>query len=119
VLIVDDDPIVLEMTRENLERVGYEVHVRAEALGTSRWIADNLPDVVLLDINMPALDGNEIALLLQKRGLAKKIAVVLFSSMSADELEPLVKRTGALGYLRKTSDWNGLVRSFEALVGRS
>ena len=64
VLVVDDDPIVLEVTRERLEGAGYIVYVREEALGTSQWSAEFQPDIVLLDVNMPALTGLDLAQLL-------------------------------------------------------
>ncbi len=66
VLVVDDDPIVLEVTRERLEGAGYVVHIREEALGTSQWTAEFQPDIVLLDVNMPALTGLDLAQLLQE-----------------------------------------------------
>lgn len=104
VLVVDDDPITLEVAKERLERAGYEVTTREHVLGTAGWIAHNLPDAVLLDVAMPALSGNELALLITQRSLGDRVAVILHSSKSAAELRPLVESSGAVGAIEKTSD---------------
>jgi DNA-binding response OmpR family regulator len=102
VLVVDDDPIALDVARERLERMGYQVTVREHALGTSQWIVDHRPDYVLLDIAMPALSGEALGQLLRQRGAPPH--VILHSSRATDELERLTARIGALGYITKASD---------------
>jgi len=118
VLVVDDDPITLEVMRERLERAGYDVATRGEALGTSHWIARNRPDFVLLDVNMPALAGNELATLLRQNQRTRDICVILHSSMEADELERLVHATGVAGAIEKTADPKIFVVQFERLISQ-
>lgn len=60
VLVVDDDPVTLEVVRERLSEAGYDVFVRADAIGTSQWVAREQPDFILLDVMMPALGGGEL-----------------------------------------------------------
>jgi hypothetical protein len=55
VLIVDDDPIVLAVAEERLAGLGYDVTTRDQVLGTSQWIVQNRPWVLLL----PSLDDRE------------------------------------------------------------
>jgi CheY-like chemotaxis protein len=118
VLIVDDDPIVLEVTRERLESAGYEVHTREEALGTSQWSAEFQPDIVLLDVNMPALAGPELAQLLKKRRATKDIAIILYSSLESEELKSKLHATGAVGAIQKTGDDRKFLADFERLASR-
>ncbi|HEY3666984.1 MAG TPA: response regulator [Polyangiaceae bacterium] len=118
VLIVDDDPIVLEVTKERLEGAGYEVHTREEALGTSQWTAEFQPDIVLLDVNMPALAGPELAQLLKKRRATKDIAIILYSSLESEELKAKVRATGAVGAIQKTGDDRKFLADFERLASR-
>lgn len=114
VLVVDDDPIVLAVTQERLERSGYEVHVRNQALGTSRWITENVPDVVLLDVMMPALSGTELANVLRRNDIPS--IVILYSSKDPAELQKLVAETGAAGAISKSESDAGFMKRFESLL---
>jgi len=118
VLIVDDDPIVLMVTKERLEGAGYTVHTREEALGTSQWTAEFQPDIVLLDVNMPALAGTDLAQLLKKRRATKDVAIVLYSSLDAAELQSMLAATGAMGVIQKTGDERRFMLEFERLMTR-
>ncbi|HEX3777117.1 MAG TPA: response regulator [Polyangiaceae bacterium] len=118
VLVVDDDPIVLEVTRERLEGAGYTVHTREEALGTSQWTAEFQPDVILLDVNMPALTGVDLAQLLKKRRATKDVAIILHSSLDASELQGKLSATGAVGAIQKTGDSRRFLAAFERLIAR-
>jgi DNA-binding response OmpR family regulator len=102
VLIVDDDPVVLEATCERLNQAGYEVFAREQALGTMQWVGHHQPDIVLLDVLMPALSGRDLAALLRKNEAAA--GIILYSSMRGTELANLIKETGAIGAIQKTND---------------
>lgn len=98
-LVVDDDPISLEVTRRRLEDMDFEVTVREHSLGTSRWILENHPDLVLLDVVMPALTGAELAAVLQRSAL--NVNVVLHSSKPQHEIDRLARAAGVLGGISK------------------
>ncbi len=116
VLVVDDDPILLEVTRARLERAGWSVATRAEALGTTEWIEEHRPEIVLLDVSMPALTGDALLERLHRHGLADEVGVVLHSGLSNHELEDLVARTGALGAIQKTGNDQAFLAEFDRLV---
>lgn len=99
ILVVDDDPIVLAVTEERLVALGYEVITRDQVLGTSQWIVQNSPWLLMLDIMMPAMSGSELASFLRRRGIQTHI--VLHSSKDMAELQRLVRTTGALGAMTK------------------
>ena len=77
-LVVDDDPIVLEVAKERLTGLGFEVTTRDQSLGTSTWVLQHRPDFVLLDVMMPALTGGELASVIKRR--AMNTSVILHSS---------------------------------------
>jgi two-component system response regulator PrrA len=116
VLVVDDDPVTLEVARERLERAGYTVVVRDVAIGTSEWIVEHAPDVVLLDESMPALSGSVVAQILKRRRL--RTTVILHSSLSREALADLARASGAAGAIQKTSSDTQFQREFERIVGR-
>ncbi len=117
--MVDDDPVILEVVRERLDAAGYDVHVRADALGTSQWVAREQPDFVLLDVMMPALSGVELGQLLKRGSATHRTAVILHSSMNVAALQPVIERTGALGAIPKTHDGTRFMADFERLAART
>lgn len=114
ILVVDDDPIVLAVTEERLSALGYQVTTRDQVLGTSQWIVQNSPWLLLLDIMMPAMSGSELASFLRRRGIQTHI--VLHSSKAMAELQRLVRTTGALGAIPKGLDDAEFEKQFRTLT---
>jgi CheY-like chemotaxis protein len=119
VLVVDDDPIMLEATRERLEKLNYKVFTREDALGTSQWATEFQPDVILLDINMPALAGPHLAQILKKNEATKAAIIILHSASEPAGATAMLAATGAVGIISKTGDAQRFGREFENLVGRA
>jgi CheY-like chemotaxis protein len=105
IMVVDDDPIVLETARERLEGAGYEVSLRAVAFGTTAAVLREKPDFLLLDVDMPGLRGDAIAEVLAgcSPGVERP-EMILHSSSSKETLLALAGRCGAIGVIEKTGD---------------
>lgn len=112
VLVVDDDAIALEVARERLERLGFDVATRDQSLGTSRWILENKPDFVLLDLHMPALTGAELARLIRRH----MTGVIVHSSLSPDELARVARDVGAIGGISKGVSDKDFAREISRLI---
>jgi CheY-like chemotaxis protein len=89
VLVVDDDEQYLKLTERLLRGAGYDVLARSESLGTCAAVTDQAPDMVLMDMMMPSLDGDRLAPLLQRCTGVRPI-VVLYSGMDPVEFEKRV-----------------------------
>jgi DNA-binding NarL/FixJ family response regulator len=99
-LIVDDHPSFRSAARLLLEHEGFEVVGEAEdGVSGIRASSDLSPDVVLLDVNLPDLDGFDVASCICREATAPK--VVLTSSRDPREFGPLVGRSGANGFVPK------------------
>jgi len=109
VLIVDDSPIVLETTRTILQNAGYRVVIRARAEGTVATILHERPDLVLLDVNMPHLSGEMIAVILARADPQRCTLVLLHSSLPADQFKTKAQEVGAHGFIHKGTRPNELV----------
>lgn len=98
VLVVDDNPRNLKLARDVLDSAGFRT-LGAETGGEAVALADeHLPDVVLMDIRLPDMDGTEAARRLATGGRTAGIPVVALTSLTLDEV------TGFAGYLGKPID---------------
>ena len=102
VLIVDDSDLVLAMARDALQDAGFEVFTSTNGIEANSYIfSPNRPDLIILDVMLPMLDGNKKAKLPREKDFSKDIPIVLLSSKSEDELRRLVVEAGVDGYIRK------------------
>lgn len=102
IVIADDDDIVRETVQQLLSHFGYTVHKAAngqEALDTVKRLR---PDLVILDVNMPDLDGYTVLLLVKSQPLYRDLPIiVLTGDFVGEEYEKHSQALGALYHLRK------------------
>ena len=103
ILIVDDNQLILMMSKDILEGAGFEVAIQNSPLGVSETARKVQPDLVLLDVNMPALQGDQVLDILRKYEQMKGVPVIYFSDRPVEELAALTEKTGADGYIPKSS----------------
>ena len=114
VLVVDDSKMVLEHLGFVLDKAGYEVNVRGAALGTVQHVVKLRPDVLVLDVSMPALDGDRLATVIGE--IDRKIVIILHSSLPQAQLDALAKASGAHGAIKKTSDVTNFLLEFQRIL---
>ncbi len=107
ILVVDDSEFSREVTREMLSGHGFNVVVLESSLGMSTVLAREKPDLVLMDVEMPALEGDK-AVAIARRHALHHCPIVLYSGRPPSELEALARSCGANGYVSKTSDADAL-----------
>ncbi len=116
VLIADDDPIIRLDLRQMLENLGYEVVAEAEDGQAAIHLArDNKPDVCVLDVKMPVLDGIDAAQRLADEQIAPAI---LLTAYSDPELISRAKESGVFGYLVKPFKPSDLAPAIEVARSR-
>ena len=113
IMVVDDDPMILQVTAAVLERRGHRVIKRASAIGASVAISRERPDVLLLDVHMPGLNGDRLAKLVPADSGP---IVILYSGTFVGELEALARSCGAAGVIQKDGDQQQLVQRIERLA---
>jgi CheY-like chemotaxis protein len=113
IMVVDDSDLCRDLTRMMLEEFGYEVVTLESGLGLSRALGREKPDLVLLDVSMPALSGNHVVAVARQHKL-HQCPIVLFSDRPPTELSALARDCGASGFIAKTSNAHALAQS----VGR-
>lgn len=103
ILLIDDDPLFLSTARRLLERAGIEVVLHEGAFNATNALSRHQPDLVLVDVNMPFLSGDQLVPLFAKQKGTRYAPVVFFSSNDEQSLRELVRNTGAAGYLMKSA----------------
>ncbi|MEM9597432.1 MAG: response regulator [Acidobacteriota bacterium] len=102
ILVVDDSEIVRQLVADRLEDAGYSVVTLGSAFQLNVAIQKDRPDLILLDVRMPALRGDRAAEILRRHRFSRGIPIVLFSDTDEEELGELVATTGADGFVRKS-----------------
>jgi excisionase family DNA binding protein len=116
VLIVDDDERVREYVRVNLEMEGYSVREAGSAEEGLRVLEEVSPDLVLLDVMMPEVDGWEMLRRVQERHGVGAIPVVMFSGKVDEESAQDARARGAQGFLGKPFDPQQLIEHAKQLL---
>ena len=102
ILIIDDDPELLETATQLLEQRGFHVVSHRNSFNRLNAVRLHRPDLVLIDVNMPFVPGDEIVKLLQDDPELRDIPVLLFSSNDERALRLAARSCGAAGYISKS-----------------
>ena len=116
VLIVDDDDRLREYVRVNLEMEGYTVREAGSAEEGMRVLDDSRPDLILLDVMMPKVDGWEMLQRIHDRHGAGSVPVVMFSGKVDERVPGEAAERGAQGFIGKPFDPGELIAQTKQLL---
>ncbi len=114
VLVVDDDAGLREFVRVNLEQEGYSVREASSADEALAAIEGQAPDLVLLDVVMPGIDGWQMLQRMQERH--GSIPVIMFSGKVEDSAGGSAEERGAHGFIGKPFDPQQLIDRAKQLI---
>jgi response regulator RpfG family c-di-GMP phosphodiesterase len=100
ILIVDDEPTNIEILSETL-RTEYEILVATNGAEALHVASHQMPDLILLDVIMPELDGYEVCVQLKTNPRTKSIPVIFITAMSEETNEEKGLNAGAIDYITK------------------
>ena len=110
ILVADDDPSILRLLQLNFELEGFEVHTASdgeEALVKARSAS---PDVIVLDVMMPGLDGLEVCRRLKEDGAMRTVPIILLTALGQERERREGMAVGASEYVMKPFDPDSLIR---------
>lgn len=101
ILITDDEPNILKVVSARLKNYGYEVLTAGDGEEARRKVKEDKPDLVLLDIMLPKIDGLTLCKEFKSDPQFSKLIVVLFSAKAKSDYKEKIEDLGADGYITK------------------
>lgn len=101
ILICDDDEPISEMLKIMLETEGYEVKLTQNGKAILKKVTEYQPNLILIDLWMPGVDGKEAVKILKKESQTCSIPIYVISALHESEISQIAKQIGANGYLLK------------------
>src|ERR1700733_3910492 len=116
ILIIDDEPASLKMLLSILTEQGYAVHPANEGELGLQFVKHSLPDLVLVDIRMPGMDGYEVCASLKSDSITRAIPVIFISSIDQAIDKVRAFRGGAVDYVTKPFDAEEVLARIETHI---
>src|SRR5271170_782791 len=117
ILVVDDEPTIVEVVGRYMERAGYETHEACDGPEALRAAERHRPDLVVLDVMLPGIDGIEVMRRLHERP-GERIAVILLTARGEESDRVIGLRHGADDYVVKPFSPAELVAPVDAVLRR-
>ena len=118
ILIVDDEPDILELVEYNLSKEGYTVHTAENGQEAVRTAKKVNPDLVLLDVMMPEMDGMETCIEMRKHPELEKVVIAFLTARGEDYSQIAGFEAGADDYITKPIKPRVLLSRIKALLRR-
>lgn len=115
VMVVDDSITIRKVTTRFLERNNYKVITAKDGVDALQKLQKNVPDIVLLDIEMPRMDGYELATQMRKENRLQNIPIIMITSRTGDKHRNRALELGVDCYLGKPYNEQQLLESIERL----
>ena len=116
VMVVDDSVTVRKVTSRLLERNGMEVMLAKDGVDAIALLQDNQPDIMLLDIEMPRMDGFEVASLVRHDARLKNVPIIMITSRTGQKHRDRAAAIGVNEYLGKPFQEGQLLETIASLV---
>lgn len=116
-MIVDDEPGVVKMIRYLLEKNAYAVVSATEGEEGLKLALEEKPDLILMDIMMPTLDGNEVMKRLKTDGNTKAIPIIMLSALGQEGDVAKSLELGAVDYVVKPFHPQELLERLKKILG--
>ncbi|MFQ3619764.1 MAG: response regulator transcription factor [Spirochaetales bacterium] len=118
ILVVDDEPDILELVRFNLEKEGFLVKTVENGEDALKWAHRTVPDCIILDLMLPGLDGLEVCRRLKQSEMLRNIPVIMLTAKAEETDMVIGLELGADDYITKPFSPKVLVARVRAALRR-
>ena len=119
ILVVDDDPIQVKLAQATLSKAGYTIVTASNGVDGLRKAKTEKPDLIILDINMPGMDGFEVARQIRQSPVTKHVSILMLTASADANYKVLAFSLGVDDYLTKPYNIGELVARVSTLLRRS
>ncbi|MGB5177798.1 MAG: Hpt domain-containing protein [Gammaproteobacteria bacterium] len=119
IMVVDDSITVRKVTSRLLERNGYKVLTAKDGVDAMGQLQEVVPDMMLLDIEMPRMDGFELATHMRNDERLKHMPIIMITSRTGDKHRERAQQIGVNNYLGKPYQENDLLNAIQHIIGVS
>ena len=118
ILVVEDEVDILDMVSYNLEKAGYQVQIAVDGEAALTQIREELPDLIVLDLMLPGMDGLEVCRLLKQDKGTRDVPILMLTAR-AEEVDRIVGlELGADDYVTKPFSPKELMARIKAVIRR-
>jgi DNA-binding response OmpR family regulator len=117
ILVIEDDTTFLDLLRVHLSSMGHEAQIAEDAAVGLRAIVNGPPDLILLDLRVPYLDGLELLEALRSDPATRHIPVIVLTGQGDDEMHAGALKLGVAEYLTKPVRRERLAKAIERHLG--
>ena len=118
ILVVDDSVTVRKVTSRFLERQGFRVAVAKDGIDAIEILQDTTPDMILLDIEMPRMDGFEVATQVRHNKRLKHIPIIMITSRTGEKHRERALEVGVNDYMGKPFQEQELLNKIQVILGK-
>ncbi|MFA6349553.1 MAG: response regulator [Candidatus Omnitrophota bacterium] len=115
ILLVDDEPDILKVVVSRLQNSGYKVLTAVDAEAAIVQLQKNIPDLILLDLILPKMQGDELCRMLKSDSKYRAIPIILFTA-SVIRIPEIVQDAGADDYVVKPFDSRELLDKIQKFI---
>jgi len=101
IAIIEDDPVISQMYRMKFEADGFEVQLANDGKKGIALVEHYTPDLILLDIQMPEISGDEVLATIRKAEWGKHIPVIILTNLGEEEAPKTIRGLGIESYIVK------------------
>jgi two-component system alkaline phosphatase synthesis response regulator PhoP len=120
ILVIEDDPDIALSLKYNLERSGnFEVTIAADGAAGLEYVRQEVPGMILLDLNLPGIDGTEVCKLLRQQESTSEVPIIMLTARTEEEDRIAGLDIGADDYVSKPFSVKELIARVRAVLRRS
>lgn len=116
ILVIEDDLGMREVLAMHLAQAGYGVRIAGDAIEGGRMLLDKPPDLLLLDVRMPHMGGDELLALIRGDDALKHVKVIVLTVLRESATNERIERMGVAAFLNKPVDKDKLLAAIAAAL---